>query len=83
MRDFIASFFGPLSKQSCMYFLILSMLFFAVLVFTLFADLFFILKNFRTLDYKHIQTGTLIGFNLFVAYFVNRLMYTMCSRSLI
>lgn len=83
MRDFIASFFGPLSKQSCMYFLILSMLFFAVLVLTLFADLFFILKNFRTLNYKHIQNGTLIGFNLFVAYFVNRLMYTMCSRSLI
>lgn len=83
MRDFIASFFGPLSRQSCVYFLILSMLFFAVLVFTLLADLFFILKNFRTLDYKHIQTGTLIGFNLFIAYFVNRLMYTMCSRSLI
>ena len=83
MRDFVASFFGPLSKQSCMYFLILSMLFFAVLVLTLFADLFFILKNFRTLNYKHIQNGTLIGFNLFVAYFVNRLMYTMCSRSLI
>ena len=83
MRDFVASFFGPLSKQSCGYFLILSMLFFAVLVLTLFADLFFILKNFRTLNYKHIQNGTLIGFNLFVAYFVNRLMYTMCSRSLI
>ena len=30
MRDFIASFFGPLSKQSCVYFLILSMVFFVV-----------------------------------------------------
>ena len=83
MQDLMAMFFGPLSKQSCVYFLILSMLFFVILVFTLFADLFFILKNFQTLNYKHFQNGTLIGFNLFIAYFVNRLMYTMCSKSLI
>lgn len=83
MQDLVAMFFGPLSKQSCVYFLILSMIFFTVLVFTLLADLYFIIKNYKIVDYKFIQGGTLIGFNLFIAYFVNRLMYTMCAKSLI
>jgi hypothetical protein len=79
----MATFFGPLSKQSCLYFLILSMIFFTVLVFTLLADLYFIIKNYKAMNYKFVQGGTLIGFNLFIAYFVNRLMYTMCAKSLI
>jgi len=79
----MAMFFGPLSKQSCVYFLILSMIFFTVLVFTLLADLYFIIKNYKEMNYKFVQGGTLIGFNLFIAYFVNRLMYTMCAKSLI
>ena len=83
MQDFVAMFFGPLSKQACVYFLILSMIFFAILVFTLFADLYFILMNFKSMNYKFVQGGTLIMFNLFVAYFVNRLMYTMCVKSII
>lgn len=83
MQDLMAMFFGPLSKQSCVYFLILSMLFFVILVFTLLADLYFIIKNYKIIDYKFVQGGTLIGFNLFIAYFVNRLMYTMCAKSLI
>lgn len=83
MQDLMAMFFGPLSKQSCVYFLILSMIFFTVLVFTLLTDLYFIIKNYKIVDYKFVQGGTLIGFNLFIAYFVNRLMYTMCAKSLI
>ena len=83
MQDLMATFFGPLSKQSCLYFLILSMIFFTVLVFTLLADLYFIIKNYKAMNYKFVQGGTLIGFNLFIAYFVNRLMYTMCAKSLI
>ncbi len=83
MQDLMAMFFGPLSRQSCVYFLILSMIFFTVLVFTLLADLYFIIKNYKIMDYKFVQGGTLIGFNLFIAYFVNRLMYTMCAKSLI
>jgi len=83
MQDLVATFFGPLSKQSCVYFLILSMIFFTVLVFTLLADLYFIIKNYKIMNYKFVQGGTLIGFNLFIAYFVNRLMYTMCAKSLI
>ena len=83
MQDLMATFFGLLSKQSCVYFLILSMIFFTVLVFTLLADLYFIIKNYKEMNYKFVQGGTLIGFNLFIAYFVNRLMYTMCAKSLI
>ena len=83
MLEIFAPFFAPLTKDSCIYFLILSMFFFVVLVFTLFADLFFIIKNFKVLNIRFFQGGALIAFNVFIAYFVNRLLYTMCSRSLI
>ncbi len=83
MLEVFAPFFAPLTKGSCVYFLLLSIFFFVVLVFTLFADLFFIIKNFKVLNIRFFQGGALIAFNLFIAYFVNRLLYTMCAKSLI
>ena len=83
MLGVFSPFFAPLNKDSCIYFLILSIFFFVVLMFTLFADLFFIIKNFKDLNIRFFQGGALIAFNLFIAYFVNRLLYTMCARSLI
>ena len=83
MLEIFAPFFAPLTKDSCIYFLILSIFFFVILVFTLFADLFFIIKNFKVLNIRFFQGGILILFNVFIAYFVNRLLYTMCARSLI
>jgi hypothetical protein len=83
MLEFLHTFFTPLNKESCIYFLVLSMVFFAILIFALFADVYFMIKNFKILNFRFIQGGILILFNLFVAYFVNRLLYTMCVKSLI
>jgi hypothetical protein len=38
-------------------------------------------------DFKHLTRGNIIGgllllFNIFLAYFVNRLLYTMCNKAL-
>ena len=82
MSDFMTTYFGPLDKQSCIYFLFLSMLFFAVLVFTIIAELIFVFKNFKDLNFRVFTSGILLLFNSFIAYFVNRLLYTMCSKSL-
>ena len=46
MSDCIATFFGPLDKQSCVYYLFLTMLFFGLLVFAIIAEIIFVFKNF-------------------------------------
>jgi hypothetical protein len=82
MSDLMSTFFGPLDKQSCVYFLLLSILFFAMLVFAIITELLFVIKNFKTLDLRIVSSGILLLFNAFIAYFVNRLLYTICTKSL-
>lgn len=82
MGDFMASYFGPLDKDSCVYFLFLSMIFFAILVFIIIGEILFLIKNYKNLNFKIFSNGVLLLFNSFIAYFVNRLLYTMCSKTL-
>jgi len=83
MIKLLSGFFSPLTSESCIYFLILTIFFFVMIAFALVADVVFIIKNYKILNYRHIQGGVLILFNLFIAYFVNRLLYTMCVKSII
>ena len=77
-----SSIYGPLDKQACVYFFALTIFFFIVLVFALLGELFYLIKNYKNITGKHVVNGILILFNMFLAYFVNRLLYTMCSKSL-
>ncbi len=83
MSDFMTTYFGPLDKGACIYFLFLTMFFFALLVIALFTELLFVIKNFKQLNFRIFSNGVLLLFNIFVVYFVNRLLYTMCSKSLV
>ena len=76
------SLFGPLDKNACLYFFIITCFFFIVLVLTLIGELLYIVKHYKTLNMKMFTSGILIWVNIFLAYFVNRLMYTMCMKSL-
>jgi hypothetical protein len=78
----MSSYFGPLDKQSCLYFLLLSMLFFALLIFTIIGEILYVIQNYKELNFRVFTSGVLLLFNSFLAYFVNRLLYTMCSKSL-
>ena len=82
MSDFMSLYFGPLSKSSCVYFFFLSILFFTALVVVFFIEMYYIFKNYKTMNMLMISRGVLILCNLFLAYFVNRLLNTMCSKSL-
>ena len=82
MPDFMTMYFGPLDKQSCIYFLFLSMIFFAVLIFTMIGEALYVVKHFKELNFRVFTSGILLLFNSFIAYFVNRLLFTMCSKSL-
>ena len=82
MSDFMNMYFGPLNKDSCIYFFILSFIFFVALIVALFMHILFFVKNFKQVNFKFVTNAILIFFNIFIIYFVNRLLYTMCSKSL-
>ena len=82
MNSLSTLFFGPLDKNSCVYFLLISVIFFISLVILILNELYYIAKNYDKLSIKLISSSVIILFNVFIAYFVNRLLYTMCSQSL-
>lgn len=82
MSDFMNLYFGPLNKDSCDYFLVLSIIFFILLVTTIFGQIYIVIKDYKQLNFSVISGGIMMIFNLFIAYFVNRLLYTMCSKTL-
>jgi uncharacterized BrkB/YihY/UPF0761 family membrane protein len=78
----MAKYFSPLDKKSCVYFLIISAIFFVMLVLVIFINLFWMLKNYKQINFRIITGGLIMLFNIFIAYFVNRLLYSMCTKSL-
>lgn len=82
MSDFMANYFGPLDKSNCVYFLIICVIFFLALIFVGFSNLLWVLKNYKQFNFRIFTGGILMMFNIFLAYFVNRLLYTMCTKSL-
>ena len=83
MSNLFASFFGPLDKNACSYFLIISVIFFVSFIILLGNEMLYIIKNFRNLNFRILTSGLIILFNIFLAYFVNRILYTMCNKTLV
>jgi hypothetical protein len=83
MSDLLVKIFGPLDKSACVYFLIITAFFFIAFVSLLGVELFVLVRDFKKLNMSMVFRGVMMGFNIFLAYFVNRLLYTMCSKSLI
>jgi len=74
--------FGPLNKDACFYFYFLSAFFYVLLIITLIAGIIFVFKKPAQLNFKIGIHGVILIFNIFLAYFVNRLLYTMCNKTL-
>ena len=53
-----------------------------MLVFAFIAEMYYTITNFRQLNFRIVYNGLLLLLNFWLVYFVNRLMYTMCSKSL-
>jgi hypothetical protein len=82
MSELMSVYFGALDKNSCVYFLIISIIFFILLAIAIFANIFWLFNNYKQLNFRLFTGGIVMLFNLFLAYFVNRLLYTMCTKSL-
>ena len=82
MSDFMTMYFGPLNKTWCNYFLFVSMLMFVALVIAIFSEIVFVAKNYKMLSFRMAMHGFLLLINAYLAYMVNRLLYTMCVKTL-
>ena len=82
MGSFTNTFFSPLGPGACVYFMILTVISFILLVISLIADVFYLIKHRKTIKTTDITQGVIILCNMLLAYFVNRLLYSMCSKSL-
>jgi len=82
MSNLMNTFLGPLGKESCIYFLFWTGFFLFFLVIALLGDVYYIFKHYKTIKITDITQGVIIFFNLFLAYFVNRLLYSMCNKTL-
>jgi hypothetical protein len=83
MSDLSSLFFGPLTKDACVYFYFLTLLFFFILLLTIFAGILFVIKRQKELNFKIALQGVALFCNVFLLYFVNRLLHTMCVKSLV
>ena len=80
MSEFMSRFFGPLSKDYCYYFLFLSMFFFFFLILFIIFNIYYLIKNFKSVKSGEVMSSIAMILNLLIAYFVNRLLYTMCVK---
>ena len=82
MSNFMTNLFGPLNKDWCDYFLIISMIMYVFFIIAIVTEVVFIFKHYKTLNFRNIMHGFLMLINAFLAYMVNRLLYSMCVKSL-
>lgn len=81
-NSFMDKFFGPLSKEYCLYFYFLSVIVGFIFVFTVISLLYKGIMDFKKVDMVHIVTSIAGLINIFLVYLVNRLLYTMCIKSI-
>lgn len=81
-NSFMDKYFGPLSKEYCIYFYFVSIIFAISSLFIFISGVYFIVTNSKKLDAPLIMTSLSSLISMFLAYLVNRLLYTMCVKSL-
>ena len=82
MENFMNEYFGPLGKEYCVYFYALSIIFGVTFVLSLISIGSFLVMHHKKVDALFIANSFFILFNSFLAYLANRLLNTMCVKSL-
>jgi hypothetical protein len=82
MDNFMETYFGPLGKEYCTYFYVLAIFFGIGFVLSSISVLSYIVMNHKKVDAMFIANSTVLLLNSFLLYFVNRLLNTMCVKSL-
>jgi hypothetical protein len=75
-------FFGALDKRSCLYFYLMSTAALGLVVLIVLYMIYHILTRSKKMNAMMIANFTVVSLHLTVAYFVNRLLHTICIKSL-
>jgi hypothetical protein len=74
------SYFGPLGQEYCVY--ALSIIFGVTFVFSALSIVSFMVLHHKKVDVMFIVNAALVLFNSFLAYLANRLLHTMCVKTI-
>jgi hypothetical protein len=75
-------FFGPLGKENCTYFYFFSIAGFIVMIMFILFTLMILLRFHKKVNPHVLMNLIVMIINSFFLYFSNRLLYTMCMKSL-
>ena len=81
MKDFLNIYFGPLSKEYCLYFYFMQVFFFVLVVIGVLGIIGAVISNKKHRTVMFVVHSLTLLLNGVLAYFVNRLLYTMCQNS--
>lgn len=76
------NYFGPLPREYCVYFYFLSIAFGLMFVFSAISIAYFMVMHFKKVNAMFISNSLLVLINTFLAYIANRLLHTMCVKSI-
>ena len=82
MNSFMNNYFGPLPREYCVYFYFLSIIFGIIFVFSAISIAYFMIMHFKKVNAMFISNSFLVLINTFLAYIANRLLHTMCVKSI-
>jgi hypothetical protein len=82
MASFMNNYFGPLPREYCVYFYILSIIFGFIFVSSAVSIAYFMIMHFKKVNTMFVINSLMILFNTFLAYIANRLLHTMCVKSI-
>ena len=78
----MTTYFGPLGKEYCIYFYVLSIVFGILFTLSVISIVSFAIMNFKKVNSMFIVNSLMILLNTYLAYLANRLLHTMCIRSI-
>ena len=82
MSGFMDLYFGPLPREYCIYFYILAIIFGITFVVSLLSILYIMVTNFKKVNSMFIVNSILVLLNSLLAYLANRLLHTMCVKTI-
>ena len=81
MSSFMDTYFGPLSREYCIYFYALSIICGILFVSSSISIAYFMVMHFKKVNTMFVMNSILLLLNTFLAYIANRLLHTMCVKS--
>jgi len=75
------SYFGPLGRDYCLYFLVMSIFFFVMIILGIIGIVGALISKGKKVDMLFLVHSIMLLLNAVLAYFVNRLLNTMCMNS--